>query len=70
MKPKGEIANCYVHFKKKIESLYYFCISGTCLYFSSAHSDVDVYDCQNFEDGCPSSHYLSSEIYKCERVDV
>lgn len=40
-------------------------ISGSCLYLSRSHSDVNVYDCRNFEYGCPSSHYLSSENYKC-----
>lgn len=66
MKFKGEIVNCYVYLKKKIEFLYYFCILGICLYFSSVYFDVDVYDCQNFEDGCFLFYYLFLEIYKCE----
>nr|XP_034329655.1 uncharacterized protein LOC117690232 [Crassostrea gigas] len=39
-------------------------VQGSCLYLSRSHSDVNVYDCRNFEYGCPSSHYLSSENYK------
>lgn len=42
---------------------------GTCLYLSRSHNDVDVYDCRNFEYGCPSDHFFSSNMYDCERIN-
>lgn len=39
-------------------------VQDSCLYLSKPHYDLIVYDCRNFEYGCPSYHYLSSNIYK------
>lgn len=39
-------------------------LEGTCLYFSRQCSDVEVYNCRNFEYGCPSINYPSSKIYE------
>lgn len=48
---------CYKHPRMLI-------VQDTCLYLSRSHYDVNIYDCRNFEYGCPSYHYLSSSIYK------
>ncbi|XP_065925447.1 uncharacterized protein [Magallana gigas] len=36
----------------------------TCLYMYTSLSRVNAYNCRHFRSGCPSSIYLSSEIFK------
>nr|XP_034309908.1 uncharacterized protein LOC117683886 isoform X1 [Crassostrea gigas] len=37
---------------------------GLCLYLIKKNSKVHGYNCHNFQFGCPTSSYLSTEIYK------
>lgn len=57
---------------ERFEELFEFCydnprllvVQESCLLFNRRYADLEVYSCRNFDYGCPSNHYLSSEIYK------
>lgn len=40
--------------------------SGNCLYLVKSVSLLNGYNCQHFKYGCPSTSYVSNEIYKCK----
>lgn len=58
-----ELASILLNIYTKIRLILF---SGKCLYLVKSVSLLNGYNCKHFKNGCPSTSYVSYEIYKCK----